>query len=182
MTPIESTKRWLETMVVGHNLCPFARSPYRANRIRYALTCASTELELLLALQAEIKQLADNKSIDTTLLIHPGVLEDFYDYNQFLNVVDNYLREEKLEGIYQVASFHPNYQFSGTQPEDAENYSNRSPYPLLHLLRENQVSAAIDGHPNTGDIPTRNIQTLTSIGCPALEQQWQACFQPASSC
>jgi len=131
---IDSVQQWLETIVIGLNLCPFAKDELINQRIRFTVSAASIEKDLLIDLQAELNLLGRDEAIETTLLIHPQVLGDFYDYNQFLNMVDGLLMETGLEGIFQIASFHPDYQFGGTDPEDVENYTNRSPYPVLHLI------------------------------------------------
>ena len=133
---IEATRRWLETVVVGLNLCPFANRELVNNRVRFTVTTANSEQQLLKALENELGRLTRDDSVETTLLIHPQVLADFLDYNEFLGVADRLLTEMKLEGIYQIASFHPRYQFAGTDQDDVENYTNRSPYQMLHLIRE----------------------------------------------
>ena len=128
---------------MGLNLCPFAKRELLANRVRFSVTQVATEEQLLAELQGELERLNSDDSIETTLLIHPEVLQDFYCYNQFLDYVDGLLREMALEGVYQVASFHPDYQFGGTEPDDAENYTNRSPYPILQLIREASLEKAV---------------------------------------
>jgi hypothetical protein len=117
----------VETLVVGLNLCPFAKRELVQNRVRFAVTDAVTEEQLLLDLQAELELLNSGEVVETTLLIHPKVLQDFYNYNQFLSHADSLLMEMGLVGVYQIASFHPDYQFGGTEPDDVENYTNRSP-------------------------------------------------------
>ena len=159
------------------NLCPFAKREWVQNRVRFAVTRATTEAQLLMALQAELELLQSDPSIETTLLIHAGVLQDFDDYNQFLNYADGLLVEMRLEGVYQVASFHPRYQFSGTDPDDAENYTNRSPYPLLHLLREESLERAISEFADVEQVPTRNIELMNSLGQEKLQALLQACFK-----
>lgn len=161
---IKSVREWVESFVVELNLCPFAKRELVNNRVRFAVTEAVTEEQLLVALQAELHLLNNDVSIETILLIHPQVLQDFYHYNQFLNVADSLLTEMKLEGVYQIASFHPDYQFSGTDPNDIGNYTNRSPYPILHLLREDSLEKAIAKYPDTGLIPMRNIELMRSMG------------------
>ena len=155
---VSAVRKWVETLVVGMNLCPFAKRELVKNRVRFVTTEATTEEQLLLDLQAELELLNADPAIETTLLIHPDVLQDFYDFNDFLGFADSLLLEMKLEGIYQIASFHPDYQFGGTEPADAENYTNRSPYPVLHLLREESLERAIADYPNVDDIPQRNIE------------------------
>jgi hypothetical protein len=174
---IASVRQWLESLVVGLNLCPFAKRELVNNRVRFAVTGASTDEQLLVALQDEFELLKGNESIETTLLIHASVLQDFGDYNQFLNYADGLLVEMKLEGVFQVASFHPHYQFSGTHPDDAENYTNRSPYPLLHLLREASLERAIAEYENVGQIPARNIELMNKLGTEKLQALMKVCFE-----
>ena len=117
----------------------------------------------------------DEPELETTLLIHPAVLSDFLDFNDFLGQADELLRRSGLEGVFQLASFHPHYQFAGTAPEDAENYTNRSPYPVLHLLREASLEAAIERYPDTADIPERNIERMESLGSARLKALLDDC-------
>ena len=158
------------------NLCPFAKRELARNRVRFVVTQATNEEQLLIALETELELLNGDAEIETTLLIHPGVLQDFYDYNQFLNFSDSLLAVMGLEGVYQVASFHPDYQFGGTEPDDAENYTNRSPCPMLHLIREESLERAIDEYPDVDEIPARNVQLVNSLGTEKLQVLLQACF------
>jgi hypothetical protein len=174
---IRSVSTWVEQLVVGEQLCPFARLPLQSGRVRFEVTQATSADELLACLAEEIKRLEQTPEIETTLLIHPNVLTDFLTYNQFLDEVDALLRRLDMEGVFQVASFHPDYQFAGTEVEDAENYSNRSPYPLLHLLREASIETAIDSFENIDGVPDRNIRHLRQIGASALAERLNACFQ-----
>jgi len=167
-------RQWLESLVIELNLCPFAGRELRNDRVRFAVTGATTEDELLIALRTELELLDANTSIETTLLIHPEVLCDFADYNQFLDAADSLLRYMEVEGIYQVASFHPDYQFGGTEPNDVENYTNRAPYPLLHILREASLERAIAEFPDVEQIPERNITLMNSMGAEQLQRLWQA--------
>jgi hypothetical protein len=163
---IAATRTWLEKAVIGLNLCPFAKPAYAAKRIRYAVSTASTEQALLADLERELETLAEASpaGIETTLLVHPHVLGDFLDYNDFLGVAEAAIEALDLEGIIQVASFHPHYQFADTGPEDISNYTNRSPYPTLHLLREDSIERAVESHPDTDAIYQRNIETLRKLG------------------
>jgi len=161
---IDSVRKWVEFFVVEFNFCPFVKRELVNNRIRFAVTVAATEEQLLIALQTELELLNNDESIETTLLIHPHVLQNFYYYNEFLSVADSLLVEMNLEGVYQIASFHPDYQFGGTDPGDVENYTNRSPYPMLHLLREDSLEKAIANYPDVDQIPTRNIELLNRLG------------------
>lgn len=174
---IAAVRHWVETMVVGMNLCPFAKRELVKERVRFVVTAATDAEQLLMALQEEIGRLSADASIETTLLIHPQVLQDFYDFNDFLGAADAFLEQMQLEGVYQVASFHPDYQFGGTEPDDAENYTNRSPYPVLHLLREDSLERAIADYPNVDDIPERNIALMNELGTNKLKALLQACFE-----
>jgi hypothetical protein len=163
---IQETREWLEKAVIGLNLCPFARPVHVAGRIRYAVSRAETPEALLADLLAELRTLAeaDPEAIETTLLIHPRALTDFLDHNDFLGVADAALEDLDLVGEIQIASFHPDYQFEGTAPDDIENYTNRSPYPILHLLREASVEEAVASFPDTDRIYKTNIETLRKLG------------------
>lgn len=161
---ISNVRHWVETIVVGLNLCPFARSELVSKRLHFSVSSATTEEQLLMDLQAELAEIKSNDSIETTLLIHPHVLNDFSDYNQFLDYADALLAEMQLEGIYQIASFHPEYQFSDLDFEDVRNYTNRSPYPMLHLISEESVAKAIASHPDIDQVPERNQELLMRMG------------------
>jgi hypothetical protein len=174
---VEPVRRWVETVVVGLNLCPFAKRELVKNRVRFAVTEATSEEQLLVVLQTELKYLGSEPSVETTLLIHPDVLRDFYDYNQFLGRAEGLLVQMKLEGVYQIASFHPDYQFAGTDSGDAENYTNRSPYPMLHLIREESIERAIAAYPNVDEIPARNTELMNTLGKDKLQQMVKACFK-----
>lgn len=163
--------------MIGLHLCPFAKYEWDRNRIRFTVSPATNEEQLLMALQAELDLLTYNSTIATTLLIHPAVLQDFFDYNQFLDYADRLLTQMELDGIYQIASFHPDYQFAGTDPDDVENYTNKSPYPLLHLLREDSLEQAIARYPAVAQIPERNIEHLKQLGRPKMQALLHACFQ-----
>jgi len=163
---IAATRHWLETAVIGLDLCPFARAVYSRNQVRYAVSQAEAPEELLVDFLGELDLLAeaDPEDVETTLLIHPGVLGDFLDYNDFLGVAEAALADRGLEGVLQVASFHPRYQFAGTAPDAIENYTNRSPYPILHLLREESVAQAVAAVPDAAQIYEKNILTLRRLG------------------
>ncbi len=174
---IKPVKKWVETLVVGLNLCPFARREVLAGKVRFTVSEEKTEEQLLIDLQAELDLLEHEPDIETTLLIVPEVLQNFYDFNQFLDDVDGLLVEMNLDGVYQVASFHPDYQFGGTEPDDVENYTNRSPYPILHLIREESLERAVASHPNPAGIPERNIALMDSQGPEKMQALLRACFQ-----
>jgi hypothetical protein len=168
-------KNWVETMVVGLNLCPFAKRELVKNRVRFELSDAKTESELLAHLKNEIILLDENDSIETTLLIHPFVFTDFFEYNQFLDTADRFLVELDRDGIYQIASMHPDYQFGGTEPSDIENYTNRAPYPLLHLIREDSMETAIANYKDSDLIPDNNIAQLESMGLEKVQAMLKTC-------
>lgn len=164
--PIVATRLWLERIVIGLNLCPFAKAVYVKDQVRIVLSDATTPEALVEQLAEELVLLRDTpaEQIDTTLIVHPQVLTDFLDYNDFLDNADAAIEALDLQGILQVASFHPDYQFDGVAADDASNYTNRAPFPTLHLLREDSVARAVDVYPDPDVIVERNIQTLDRIG------------------
>jgi len=174
---ILSVRQWVKTFVIEMNLCPFAKYEMLNNRVRFTTTRAITEEQLLMSLQDELEFLSNDPSVETTLLIHSNVLQDFYDYNEFLSNADKLLLEMGLEGTYQVASFHPDYQFGGTNPDDAENYTNRSPYPLLHLIREESLERAIAEYPDVDQVPARNVALMNSLGRNKLQAKFESLFK-----
>lgn len=159
-----SVKSWLKDIVIKLNLCPFAKAEMIKNRIRYAISKANNTTLIVEDLINELDFLETNPDTATTLIILPYTLLDFLEFNGFLELAENVVRNKNLEGIYQIASFHPDYQFENTHYDDAENYSNRSPYPILHLLREDDITNAVNTYPNAEDIPNRNIETLNKLG------------------
>ena len=171
---IAEMKNWLEKAVISLNLCPFAKAVHVKEQIRYVVSNATNEEELLADLLDELQQLydADADKLETTLLIHPYVLTDFLDYNDFLEVADAAVSELSLDGEIQVASFHPDYQFAETRYEDVENYSNRAPYPCLHLLRESSVERAVAAFPEAEKIYQKNIDTLKELGAEGWKKLW----------
>ncbi len=175
---IHAVRQWVETFVVGMNLCPFAKRELVKKRVRFVTTAATTAEQLLQVLQTELELLNEDPLVETTLLIHPAVLQDFYDFNDFLGCADSLLVDMELEGIYQLASFHPDYQFGGTRPGDAENYTNRAPYPVLHLLREESLERVIADYPDVDDIPERNIALMNRLGQDKLEALLKLCLKP----
>jgi hypothetical protein len=174
---IEHSRQWLEKAVIGLNLCPFAKAVHKKGQIRYVVSAATQPLELLDDLKRELEYLRDvsAETVDTTLLIHPGVLEDFEDFNEFLEVADLAVEDLGLEGEIQVASFHPDFQFEGTGPDDITNYTNRSPYPTLHLLRENSIDKAVAAFPDASKIFEANMATLDGLGV----EGWKKLFPEA---
>jgi hypothetical protein len=175
---VERTRAWVEHAVVGLNLCPFAKAPMVKGQIRYVVTDTTDPRVLLDELCAQMHALveADPLSIETTLLIHPNVLVAFADFNDFLDATDAALDELGYDGVLQIASFHPDYQFDGTEPGDLGNASNRSPYPTLHLLREASVDRAVEAFPEAESIVENNLRTLDALGADgwaALKTRWQ---------
>ncbi|QDW66500.1 DUF1415 domain-containing protein [Luteimonas granuli] len=175
MDAIGDTRRWMERAVIGLNLCPFAKAVVNKGQVRMVLSEARDEVALLAQLGEELLHLRDTPATDTdtTLIVHPHVLQDFLDYNDFLDVTDGLVEELGLEGVLQVASFHPQYRFAGSDPDDIANFTNRSPWPTLHLLREDSVSRAVEAFPDPDGIVERNIETLRKLG----HSGWQELFQ-----
>ena len=167
---IADTQRWLERAVIGLNLCPFAKAVHVKGLIRYVVSEAITTAELLADLKNELNSLShmDVASVsiayDTTLLIAPNCLQDFLDFNDFLGKADKLLAKMKLEGTLQLANFHPEYQFAGTAPDDFTNYTNRAPYPTLHLLRESSIDQAVAAFPEAEAIFEVNMATMERLG------------------
>lgn len=152
--------------MIGLNLCPFAAVPWRQGRVRFKLSDATNAQRLAEELAEELLalQAADPLECETTLLIHPGVLANFLDYNDFLDLADRLLEDLALDGVLQIASFHPHYQFADSDADDAANCTNRSPYPMLHLLREASIEAATKRLSDPDAIYQRNIETLRELG------------------
>ena len=177
--PIAATRQWLERAVIGLNLCPFAKAVHVKQQVRFVLSDASTPEALLEQLAEELLLLRDTPAdeVDTTLLVHPDVLQDFLDYNDFLDNADAAVEALDLGGILQVASFHPDYQFAGTAPQDISNYTNRAPDPTLHLLREDSVSRAVAAFPEADSIVDRNIETLDRLGI----EGWRKLFTDSTA-
>jgi uncharacterized protein len=171
---IAATRGWIERAVIGQRLCPFAAQPFFNDRVRYCVSDQRSSEGLLEDLSRELRTLdaADPEQLETTLLIHPRILTDFLDYNDFLSECDSALETLGLDGTLQVASFHPGYQFAGTHAEDITNYTNRSPYPMLHLLREASIARAVASFPGVHDIGIRNIETLRRLGHEGWRRLW----------
>ena len=175
---IAVTEIWLERAVIGLNLCPFVKAVHVKRQIRYVVSEATTPEALADELVRELEFLAEANpaTVDTTLLIHPHVLKDFLDFNDFLEVADGIVEELELDGILQVASFHPQFQFENTEPDDITNYTNRAPYPTLHLLREDSVERAVGAFPGELEIASANIVTLETLG----HDGWHALKSPTA--
>jgi hypothetical protein len=164
--PVDSTLRWLERAVIGLNLCPFAKAVHLKRQIRWVDSTAADAEALLAELVAELQWLAaaDPADTDTTLIVHARALLDFEDHNDFLDLADAAVEALGLDGVLQVASFHPGYRFADLDADDPANLSNRSPHPTLHLLREDSVTRAVSAVPDAADIFERNIRTLRQLG------------------
>ena len=171
---IAATRRWIERAVIGLNLCPFARAPFAAKRLHFRVSHARDRNALLADLRDELQALhaADPSIRETTLLIHPDMLGDFLDYNDFLDSADAAVRELDLEGELQIASFHPHYRFADAPADAIENCTNRSPYPTLHLLRESSIERAVAAIGDPDEIYRRNVETLRRLGI----EGWRALF------
>lgn len=169
---LAATRTWVEKAVIGLNLCPFAKAVYVKNQVRIVVSRARHLDAFLDELDRELQLLVDTPAdeIDTTLLVHPTLFPDFEVFNDFLNVVDDVVAEHELEGVIQVAPFHPAFQFEGTTADDVTNCTNRSPFPTLHLLREDSVERALESGENADSIVERNQQRLRELG----EAGWKA--------
>ncbi|VWB39186.1 peptidase [Burkholderia latens] len=163
---VAATRHWLARAVIGLNLCPFAKSVYVKDQVRYAISEATTLEDALADLETELRTLeaADPRQVDTTLVIYPRVFADFVDYNDALFFADRLVQQLRLDGVLQIASFHPEYRFEGSEADDIENYTNRAPYPILHLLREDSIARAVDAFPDASAIYEKNQETLRRLG------------------
>ena len=169
---LEKTRHWLEKAVIGLNLCPFAKAVYVKNQVRLVVSKARHADDLLEELDRELDLLVATPAseIDTTLLIHPTLFDNFLDFNDFLEIAEGVIDEHGLEGVIQLASFHPQFQFDGTEPDDISNYTNRAPFAILHLLREDSVERAVEAFPQADASFNTNIATLEKLGFPG----WKA--------
>ena len=175
---IAETRAWMRRAVIGLNLCPFARAVDVKDQIRYVFSDATDAETLLATLVVELQRLADTDPaiVDTTMVIHPRVFADFEDFNDFLELADAAVEDLDLDGILQVASFHPQFQFADTEPDDITNATNRAPYPTLHLLREDSVDRAVAAFPEAEAIFERNMETLEKLGpqgWAAVKKSWE---------
>ncbi len=163
---LAATRHWLARAVIGLNLCPFAKSVYVKEQVRYVISEATTLEDALADLETELRALeaADPQQVDTTLVIYPRAFADFVDYNDALFFAERLVRQLRLDGVLQIASFHPEYRFEGSEADDIENYTNRAPYPILHLLREDSIARAVDAFPDASAIYEKNQETLRRLG------------------
>jgi len=176
---IAATTAWLERVVIGLNLCPFAKAVHAKGQIRFVVSRADLGSDLLEDLKRELELLATTpaEQIESTLLIHPTVLNDFDRYNEFLWECDLAIQEMELDGVIQIASFHPQYRFAGTTPDDVTNHTNRSPYPMLHLLREASVSQAVENFAHIDSIYKNNMETLRKLGKAKIMAMLEQCME-----
>jgi len=168
---LQATKQWMKQFIIAHNLCPFAHIPFQENRIRYALSEANSYEKLIPHLFKELLFLDESNPMDceTTLLVHPFCLENWETYWDFLGLVEEILEEESLAENFQIVGFHPGYLFEGEEAGDVSHFTNRSPYPMIHILRAESVEAAIDSHPNIDGIPLQNVSKLRELGTDRIQ-------------
>lgn len=176
-TIVAQTQKWITDVVVGYNFCPFAAREVRRGSIGYEVLPTGLATEVLSALEAALKTLDETPETETLFLLLPLGFSRFSDYLKLLSRAEQLLQKKGYEGIYQVASFHPQYAFAGSRPNDAANYTNRSPYPMLHLLREESVSRAVDAYPGTHKIPERNTAFAREKGLAHMRALLDACLQ-----
>ena len=175
-SPIITTQRWIQSFVIELNLCPFAHHATARDGIRYTVYASESLQDILHALHEEIDWLESDPETETSFLILTSGVEDFSDFNDCLVMAQALLEMMNWVGKYQLVGFHPHHQFDGTDPDDAENYTNRSPYPTVHILRESSVTQAVEATKDIALIPERNTHTLNRLGVEALLKRWQDCF------
>jgi hypothetical protein len=161
---IGKTRQWIENVVVGLNFCPFAKRELRRDAVRFTVNASGDMGDALQRLIAECGFLDANPETETALLILPEGFTDFLDYLDLAGLAEDLLAEQGYEGVYQVASFHPDFCFADAEPDDAANYTNRSPYPMLHLLREASLDTAIGNYPDIDSIPDNNMKKARALG------------------
>lgn len=173
---IEHTRAWLLQVVIGCNFCPFAQREFKRNSIQYTVVRTADKRSILTALALEFQRLDDNPEVETTLLILPGNFASFEAYLDLVDLCQDFLEEEDKEGIYQLASFHPAYLFAGSDDSDPANYTNRSPYPMIHILREDSLTRVLEKYPDPESIPERNIEFARKAGLARMKELWSSCF------
>ncbi len=174
---IDQTENWIKKVVIELNFCPFAAKPVREKSIHYEVLETADFNTALQTLIKTCMKMDDEIKIDTAIIIFPNQFQIFDKYLELVELSENLLKKEGYEGIYQVASFHPLYQFAGSDKNDAENYTNRSPYPMLHLLREDQIEKALKKYPNPETIPQNNISTAKLLGLENMKKMWEDSFK-----
>lgn len=175
------TMKWVNEFIIKHNVCPFAQREVEKQSVR-VVVLRSKKIDVALEeLISEVQWLDQNPQTETTLLVFPTLFKDFYRYLDFVDLAENLMYEQGCEGVYQLATFHPDYCFSGTDPDDVSNFTNRSPYPMLHLLREESLEKAISYYGDTGNIPSQNIEKMEALGREALDASFAACMKVEES-
>jgi hypothetical protein len=174
---IERCRRWVETVIVGLNFCPFAKPVVEAGRLDYVVVNEHLFEPCLLALGDELQRLSESSAIESSLVIYPNGFESFDDYLELVAIADALIEDQGYEGVFQLASFHPDYCFEGQGEDDAANYTNRSPYPILHILREDNVEKALENFPNPDKIPEKNIAFARAQGLEKMQALLDACRQ-----
>ena len=175
---ITATQAWLTSIIIAHNICPFAQREQERGSIRFSVDQQTDMEACLINLMQECQQLDNDTDIETTLLIYAHAFKSFDDYLDFLAIAEDLLTDQDYEGIYQLASFHPDYCFEGASLDDPANYTNRSPYPMLHLLRETSIDRAVSSYPDVENIPQRNIELTQTLGLAKLQDLLAACMKP----
>lgn len=166
----EQTLNWVRSFIIAYNLCPFAKVPVNKGSLKISVSETKKKAQALEDLMVEIHLLDENPDIETTLLVYAAAFKDFFAYLDFVALAEQLIQEQGYEGVYQIATFHPDYCFADTEPDDPSNYSNRSPYPMLHILREDSLEKAIAAYGNTEIIPERNIATLQELGLEKIKE------------
>lgn len=175
----QAVVNWFEKSVLGLNLCPFAAKPYRESEVYFEFCLAQSDEGCLVDLFLNLRRMDKEPAIETLLLICPYHFDNFEDYNQFLDLTDDLLEEEGWDGIYQIASFHPHYQFEGSNEEDRANWTNRSPYPVLHIIREASMSRALTSFPSSREIPARNLKTICALSGSEMDEIFGSHTRPS---
>ena len=173
---ITATQTWLKTIIIDYSLCPFAKRELDRGSIYFSVNHETDIERCLLDLLSEFERLNTDDGIETSLLIYAEAFKDFDDYLDFLELAEAVLSDQDYEGIYQLASFHPDYRFEGAPKDDPANYTNRSPYPMIHILRETSLEKAIDSYPNPEQIPERNIELMRELGIAKVQSLLAACY------
>jgi hypothetical protein len=171
-----ATQAWLKSVIIEYSICPFAKRELERGSIYFSINHDTKTEECLLHLMLECDRLDTNPDIETTLLIYADAFTEFDNYLDFIEIAEALLIEQGYEGTYQLASFHPDYCFQGSDPDDAANYTNRSPYPLLHLLRETSIDQAVASHPDPENIPQHNIEATRKLGLAKMQALLAACY------
>ncbi len=173
---IKQTQNWLSSVVIAHSICPFAKREYERGSIHYEVIDSDDLQQQLEQLILSCEQLDNDSDIETSLLIFPKSFTDFYDYLDFVDIANQLMQKQDYEGIYQLASFHPDYCFAGSDENDASNYTNRSPYPMLHILREASLEKVLANYPDPENIPERNIKNTRELGLKAMQKFLADCY------